>query len=28
VLHVADQDEPLPPLLVAHMTSIQLALAL
>jgi phosphoribosyl 1,2-cyclic phosphodiesterase len=28
VLHVADQDEPLRPLLVAHMTSIQMDLAL
>jgi phosphoribosyl 1,2-cyclic phosphodiesterase len=28
VLHVADQDEPLPPLLVAHMTRIQLDLGL
>jgi phosphoribosyl 1,2-cyclic phosphodiesterase len=28
VLHVADQDEPLRPLLVAHMTNIQMDLAL
>jgi phosphoribosyl 1,2-cyclic phosphodiesterase len=28
VLHVADQDEPLPPLLVAHMDGIQFELAL
>ena len=28
VLHVADQDEPLPPILVAYMEGIQFGLAL
>jgi hypothetical protein len=28
VLHVADQDEPLPPILVAHLDGIQFGLDL